>query len=239
MTKLPKAILFDLDDTILFFGHRQDILTAVAADHSERFSPISPAEAGKTIEGAFVEFWADPVRHQTWRFSLLEARVLIVATTFEALRTRAPGLTAEFAEQFAREFHQRREVEARVFPDALETLDKLRALGVKLALVTNGSAVTQRHKVVKFDLESRFDHIQIEGEAGFGKPEARSYQHAMDALGVTASETWMVGDNLEWEVVAPQKLGIYSIWNDFAGKGLPAGSDIRPDRIIRLISELA
>jgi hypothetical protein len=25
-------------------------------------------------------------------------------------------------------------------------------------------------------------------------------------------ETWMVGDNPEWEIVAPQRLGIYAIW---------------------------
>ena len=38
----------------------------------------------------------------------------------------------------------------------------------------------------------------------------------MEALGVTAPETWMIGDNLEWEVVAPQRLGIYAIWIDVA-----------------------
>ena len=72
-------------------------------------------------------------------------------------------------------------------------------------------------------LTHRFDHIQIEGEHGFGKPEERAYLHAMQALGVAAPETWMVGDNLEWEVVAPQRLGIYAIWIDVHGDGLPAG----------------
>ena len=48
----------------------------------------------------------------------------------------------------------------------------------------------------------------------------------------------MVGDNLEWEVVAPQRLGIYAIWYDGYGTGLPPGSPIRPDRIIRTLPEL-
>ena len=73
-------------------------------------------------------------------------------------------------------------------------------------------------------LTHRFDHIQIEGEHGFGKPEERAYLHAMEALGVTAPETWMIGDNLEWEVEAPQRLGIFAIWIDVHGAGLPAGS---------------
>ena len=43
----------------------------------------------------------------------------------------------------------------------------------------------------------------------------------MDVLGVGPDETWMVGDNLEWEIVAPQRLGIYAIWHDGYGVGLP------------------
>jgi FMN phosphatase YigB (HAD superfamily) len=43
----------------------------------------------------------------------------------------------------------------------------------------------------------------------------------MEVLGVGPHETWMVGDNLEWEIVAPQRLGIYAIWHDGYGVGLP------------------
>jgi putative hydrolase of the HAD superfamily len=46
------------------------------------------------------------------------------------------------------------------------------------------------------------------------------------------------GANLEWEVAAPQRLGIYGTWHDHLGKGLPADSPILPDRIIRRLSEL-
>jgi putative hydrolase of the HAD superfamily len=109
---------------------------------------------------------------------------------------------------------------------------------VKLALVTNGAAEPQRKKVVRFALEHRFDHIQIEGEHGFGKPEEQAYRHALAALGVEAKDSWMVGDNLEWEVVAPQRLGIFAIWYDGYGIGLPPDSPIRPDRIIRSLPEL-
>ena len=128
--------------------------------------------------------------------------------------------------------------ELSLFPDAHETLDRLKELGIKLALITNGAAEPQRAKVVRFALEHRFDHIQIEGEHGFGKPEERAYKHAMEVLGVGSQETWMVGDNLEWEIIAPQRLGIYAIWHDGYGVGLPPDSPIRPDRIIRRLSEL-
>ena len=110
---------------------------------------------------------------------------------------------------------------------------------VKLALVTNGTSNAQRKKIKKFDLENHFDHIQIEGEAGIGKPELDAYKKALKALEVNASETWMVGDNLEWEVIAPQKLGIFSIWRDPQGDGtLPKNTTAKPDMIITKLSEL-
>ena len=60
----------------------------------------------------------------------------------------------------------------------------------------------------------------------------------MQALSVSASETLMIGDNLEWEIEVPQRLGIYAIWIDAHGEGLPAGTNIKPDRIIRSLTEL-
>jgi putative hydrolase of the HAD superfamily len=47
-------------------------------------------------------------------------------------------------------------------------------------------------------------------------------------------ETRIVGDNLG----APQRLGIYAIWHDGYGVGLPSERPIHPDRIIRRLSEL-
>jgi putative hydrolase of the HAD superfamily len=48
----------------------------------------------------------------------------------------------------------------------------------------------------------------------------------------------MVGDNLEWEVIAPQWLGIFAVWHDHTGRGLPKGTTARPDLIIRSLREL-
>ena len=39
---------------------------------------------------------------------------------------------------------------------------------------------------------------------------------------------WMVGDNLEWEIMAPQRLGIYAIWHDGYGVGLPPNARSAP-----------
>ena len=105
-------------------------------------------------------------------------------------------------------------------------------------MITNGSSAGQRAKIERFALEQYFDRILIKGELGFGKPEREVYLKAMAALGSGPADTWCVGNNLEWEVAAPQKLGIYSIWVDPTGAGTPPGSDVEPDRIVASIAEL-
>jgi putative hydrolase of the HAD superfamily len=241
MSQLPTAILLDLDDTILSaFGQAEGQWQRVIASFIEHLAPHPPEDVIAAIQAYSKHLWADQARHKHWRHRIGEARRHIVQTAFAELcgKSGRPVPPAEICDALADRFNELHEAELRMFPGAHETLDRLKELGVKLALVTNGAAAPQRRKVVRFALEHRFDHIQIEGEHGFGKPEEQAYRHAMAALGVTADETWMVGDNLEWEVVAPQRLGIYAIWYDGYGVGLPPDSPVRPDRIIRSLPEL-
>lgn len=238
MTVLPRAILFDLDDTLISLGRRPQLLVEVAEEFAAALTPPGPADVAEALERAFHAYWADPERHRAGRMDLTSARLGIVTETFAHLRPHAPGLTPEAARAFAQRFDAYRDEQIHFFPGALQAIDELKRCGVLLALVTNGAAAVQRQKIERFDLAHRFAHIQIEGEAGFGKPEAQAYIHAMSALGVEAHETWMVGDNLEWEVAAPQRLGIHAIWHDHLGVGLPKDSPVKPDRIILSIGEL-
>lgn len=237
-TELPRAMLIDMDDTILSaYGRPEIAWNTIANEFAGELAPFAPEEVATTVLSFARQFWANA--EPAWRLKLGEARRLTVRGGFEALAARRRvRLPDELADRFADRFTSYREEEMFVFPGAHDALDRLRALGVKLALVTNGAADTQRAKVERFELAHRFDHIQIEGEHGFGKPDEAAYLHAMAALGVTAPETWMIGDNLEWEVVTPQRLGIYAIWIDVHGDGLPEGSTVKPDRIIRSLTEL-
>jgi putative hydrolase of the HAD superfamily len=233
---LPRAILFDLDDTIIAAGHRLDVLRLITGEFAAELAPFPPNEVAERLDAALEAFWSDPERHKIARFGLPEARQQVFVETFAA--TGATHMTTELAARLAAQFSHHRDRLTDFFPGARETIEALKARGVLLALVTNGDSATQRGKVERFSLAALFDHIQIEGEHDFGKPDERAYLHAMRALGVEPHETWMVGDHLEWEVVVPQKLGIFAIWHDGHGQGLPAGSGVRPDRIVRLISEL-
>lgn len=240
MLKLPRAILFDLDDTIIdAYGKPERAWTAVVAEMSDGLGGLPPALVVETILASAQLFWADPEQHRIWRQQMQAARREVVAQAFLRLAMDGHDIPdADFQERLADRFSQYRNENIRLFPDAHATIDALKARGVKLALITNGASEHQREKIIRFALTERFDHIQIEGEHGFGKPEERAYKNAMEVLGVGPRETWMVGDNLEWEVVGPQRLGIHAIWHDGYGVGLPPGCPIKPDRIIRRLREL-
>jgi len=236
---LPQAILFDLDDTIITEGERYPILVQVASEFQESFPDEDPVAVADRLEAALTNFWADPEKARETRLrangGIRQARHRIVTEAFASIGvTDAQGIASIFSSRFT----ELRAVGAREFDGARHTLETLRNTGVKLALVTNGAATIQRAKIERFSLASYFDHIQIEGEHDFGKPDPRAYQHALEALGATPATTWMVGDNLEWEVAAPQKLGIFAIWHDHLGRGLPANSNVKPNRIIRQLPEL-
>ncbi len=239
---LPAAILFDMDDTLISAYSRPEVAwTAITAEFSDALHPFDPLDVAAAVARASDRFWSDPERHRQGRLQLLDARTGIVSEAFAELAGAVQGKgtpPSDLAVRLAQRYASYRDEQMYLFEGAHDVVDEFRARGVRLALVTNGTGAAQRAKIERFDLEHRFDHIQIEGEHGFGKPEERAYRHAMTVLGVDAHETWMVGDNLEWEVAAPQRLGIHAIWHDVLGEGLPSGSPVRPNRIIRSLLEL-
>lgn len=239
MSSLPAAILFDLDDTIIqAYARPEEAWSRLLDRFRDRLADDSDpeflAEARQTILDEARAFWGDPVNAAKWRLDIAAARRLVVRRALARLERPDDAL----ADQIGDAFTELRRQEYRLFPDAHDTLDRLRSAGIRLALVTNGQAEPQRAKVARFDLERRFDHIQIEGEFGKGKPEPEVYFHVLDRLGVAAGESWMVGDNVEWEVVAPQRLGMRGIWYDPHGMGLPMGSAVRPDKVIARLAEI-
>lgn len=177
-------------------------------------------------------FWSDPERQRRERVDMLNAWTKIAARALEVCG-EADSLTAV---AIAKIYAERRRAAWRLFPEAASFLTRLRERRVPLALVTNGDARHQRDKIARHDLARWFDAILIEGEMGYGKPDEKVYREALRRLGVAAVDAWMVGDHLEFDVGAPQRLGLRGVWLDRAGAGLPANADVTPHRIVRDLS---
>jgi putative hydrolase of the HAD superfamily len=232
---LPKGILFDLDDTIVAFDSvANPTWQRVCETYARQFGLGDPTHLYNAIQEVRTWYWSDKARHKQGRLNLEQARREIVQRAFKTLGLDNVSLAHEIADAFSTE----RETLIHLFPRAEETLQYLQDNKVALALITNGDAQKQWQKVLRFGLERFFRTILIEGEIGYGKPEEAIYRRALEKLELTPDAVWSVGDNLEWDVSAPQKLGMFGIWHDFRGQGLPPDSPIIPDRIITSISEL-
>jgi putative hydrolase of the HAD superfamily len=233
--QLPKAVLLDLDDTILDdSGNVEYCWREACFTHQSEMRGVNPAELHHAIDKTREWFWADPVRHRQGRLDLESARREIVRMSLLEIGIDDRTLAAKIAEWYGLQ----REAGVQPFPDAIDTVRWLRKCGCRLALLTNGNGVAQRSKVSRFGLTDLFDLILIEGEVGFGKPDPRIYTRALAEFRVAATEAWMVGDNLEWDVVQPQKMGVFGVWVDVRGEGLPPGYNVCPNRIVRNLSEL-
>src|SRR5437764_12169876 len=155
LTQLPKAILVDLDATILSaFGQAEGQWQRVIAEFIEHLAPHPREEIVAAIQAYSRYLWADEMRHKHWRHRIGEARRHIVASAFAELCTKHDRMAPppEICDAIADRFNEIQHAELGMFPGAHETLDKLKELGVKLALVTNGAAAPQRAKVVRFTL---------------------------------------------------------------------------------------
>ncbi len=119
------------------------------------------------------------------------------AALFEALRVRIPGSRP-------------------LFDDVLPTLAELRRRGFQTGVVTNrlwgGKLFQEDLHVLGLLNHFEYRHMAISADLGIRKPHPAIFQHALDALRVTADQAVMVGDSLRSDIVGAQRLGIFSIW---------------------------
>ena len=232
---MPQGLFLDLDDTIL-----DDSGSAVAfwreacVTHAQGRGDVDADTLAAAIERVRAWYWADVDRHREGRLDLAVARREVAALALRELDIENDDLATKIGASYG----ALREARIRPIDGAIETVRWLRERGLKLALLTNGNAEGQRKKITQFQLAAHFEIVLIEGELGFGKPDPRVYQRALDALRTSPRDTWMVGDNLEWDVAAPQRLGITGIWIDRHGDRVPEHRDVRPDHVIRSLSDL-
>ena len=238
MSWLPPVVILDLDDTIINFTGMAEACWRTICDEQGPVLGLDGAQLHAALMTERVAFWADPESNRFGRRNLVEASRLIVARAFAAVGAGSEEQAAELSQLYTARRHDL----IHLFPDAISTIETLRARGHRLAMITNGSAESQRAKIVRFDLARHFDAIVVEGEFGIGKPDERVYRHALSQLDVQPSDALMAGDDLERDVLGPQRVGMRGVWVDrsgaFLAKAFPATSHERPFRVIQQLAEL-
>ncbi|MCP5055881.1 MAG: HAD family hydrolase [bacterium] len=233
-TRPPRALLLDLDDTILVYGPLADDVWKSVTDH---FAPQLGLDAEillAAVGEAAGRYWAPPERSRLGRHDLRGARRTICLWALQALGLPQPERGAAMADAF----HDEREARVEPLPGAMDALEHFRTRGIPLVMVTNGGPELQRRKIERFRLGAFFEAILVEGELGFGKPDPRVYGQALAEVDVAPGEAWMVGDNLTADIQGAQSAGLHACWVDAPGKGSAQMSRIRPTATIQALAEL-
>lgn len=115
-----------------------------------------------------------------------------------------------------REYHGRENLWEHVPPDVIPTLRALRALGLKLVVVSNANG-RLRHLFDRVGLTSCVDVLFDSFEEGVEKPDPRLFEIALERSGGRRETTMHVGDLYHVDVVGARAAGLAAVLVDIAG----------------------
>jgi putative hydrolase of the HAD superfamily len=251
-----RAILFDLDDTLIVdeavssaaldataqramkeVGATVETFRRDARAHAKRLhadSPVYPycrrigISAFECLWGKFLGDTPDLTALREWSQTY---RVQVFDATLRSQEIDGGEAASDLAETFAT---QRRKLQ-RLMPDAREVLTRL-SKKYRTGLLTNGAPDLQREKLLNSGLEPLLHAVAVSGEHDIGKPEPEIFHRLLAELGVPPSEAVMVGNSLERDILGARNAGITSIWLKVAGSEEHA--PVQPDYTITSLAQL-
>ena len=189
-----QAVLFDLDDTLL---DRRGSFEQFVRDQWTRSAPRVQAIDQEQYVQTLIELDRNGYAPRKGLFGGLTARF---------------GLPPDVADSLLTDYRTGFPPACQLFPDAMQTLSSIRAAGLKLGLITNGSLRMQSRKLQCLALSSAFDTVLISDAEGVSKPDVRIFQRALERLAVEPAAAAFVGDNPEVDVAGARAAGMRAIW---------------------------
>ncbi|HEY3910115.1 MAG TPA: haloacid dehalogenase type II [Stellaceae bacterium] len=122
------------------------------------------------------------------------------------------------------------------YPEAAETLRRVRGAGLATAILSNGSPAMLSAAVEHAGLAALFDHVLSVEEVGVYKPHPKVYQLAVDRLAMPAPQLGFVSSN-GWDAWSASAFGMHAVWCNRSSQRrerLPGA----PDHEIRSLAEL-
>ena len=141
-------------------------------------------------------------------------------------------------------YHDTKFRELAPYPGVVELLSELRALEIRLGVITHGLTIKQAEKLVRLGLVPYLDKdsIFISDQIGIAKPNPKLYQTALRTHGLEPRAAMYVGDNARNDVAPPKSLGMVTVLARLRRAArelaLPTAESERPDHVIKSFSEL-
>ncbi len=236
-----KAVLFDLDDTLLDWSGFNNNWPAMERKHlTGVFNYINrEIQPLDDLDAYCAEFGNRMLSAWTAARTTMRAPNLgtVLVETSVAVGVPADALDA----RRCLDAYQWQAIPGTVlFPEVPETLQLLRQHGVKIGIVTNAhqpmwirDIEMQAHGIYDFFPDCRI----AASDVGYLKPHPLIFQTALKCIGTTAEETVFVGDDLEADIVGAQAAGMLAVWRP-AARRAPHPEAITPDETINSLNEL-
>lgn len=124
------------------------------------------------------------------------------------------------------------------FPDVKPGLEQLKALGVRLAILSNGEPKMLQSAATSAGISDLLDAIISVDEIKIFKPSPRVYQLISSHLDVAAGETGFVSSN-SWDVNGAGSVGLTAFWIQRAAAEPPEELGYPAARVVHAITDLA
>ena len=121
-----------------------------------------------------------------------------------------------------------------LFPYTKEILQYLIDKGYILHLITNGFEKTQHNKLMYSGLKSFFKEVITSEGSGSLKPNKEIFEFALGKCGAVTSESIMIGDSVEVDIVGAMNAGIDQVYVNH----LDIAPEIRPTYTVHSLKEL-
>lgn len=178
--------------------------------------------------------WRDKQLQYTWLRALQGRHADFWQVTGDALdyALETLGLADPSLRQRLMELYLRLDA----FPEVPEMLRRLKASGLKTAILSNGSPAMLEAAVTSARIGDLLDAVFSVEAVGVYKPHPRVYRLAADGLGIAAAEISFQSSNA-WDAYAASAFGMRVVWVNRSGgrkERLPGS----PDREIASLAEL-
>ena len=197
-SKRPTALLLDCYGVLLTLAEPVEVTyKRLAEAHGVKGLQLD------TVKRAWRAAWADHRPSEGLRYegdgAVFWRRVVHASTGSDS-----PAL---FDDVFA---HYGKPEAWRVAEGARESLARLRASGLRLAVVSNFDT-RLRPLLHDLKLAEHFDALSISAEVGVEKPDSRIWEHAAAQLGTPLGDCLHVGDSEEFDVDGARKAGAQAL----------------------------
>jgi putative hydrolase of the HAD superfamily len=209
----PRAIVFDLDDTLYPLRSFVRSGFAAVADCVSLELGVPAARVLRALCRASRVAKGRELQHVCARLALPTAEA---ARFVDLIRRHTPRL--------------------RLPRETARVLARLRP-GWRIGVLTNGLPPVQRRKVEALGLCDRVDAVVFATECGdgTGKPDRAAFQTMLARLGASPERSVFVGDDVEADVFGARRIGMRTIHVVGRGRSLQRatgrGPDVRVDRL--------